>query len=724
MEFKEGQKLDEKELTPCKECGKANDACLCGMPSKIAEAASDTTVSDAERKAGGEDNASSLGASQLSKVSSASKDIAPFDPWIGQTINEQYEIVSLIARGGMGAVYRARHKLLGTNRAIKVIRPDVHRDDVVYQRFRQEAQAVEGLSHPNIVSFYDYGIFEGVAPYVVMDLVDGVSLDAAIKADGGKLEISKALGIFVQVSGALAHAHSKGILHRDIKPGNIMLVKDEFGQESPKVLDFGIAKIQSQNPDGDSGSLSENKLTGTGEIFGSPAYMSPEQGNGQPVSARSDVYSLGCVLYEAIVGKPPFEGRNAIETIMQHLNNSVPKLPKPSKAVDQNLFNDLENIIMRCLEKEPSERYPNMRELQEDLKRLSYGERLLKLQQEKAKKTRIAWMEKIHKIILVIIAIAIVPAGVYFVYVDPSGWHRELLEALQDQDNADKNIQQIISKLNPDAQMYLWNRGFLLWNQAQIYRLKSSGASNDTLLALAEEKYLLALDSIEQFAKTKQGFPRMIQQQLADTYDGLCRCALLQVERDHKDHTADIEQARLLTKDGRKIEAEEAKRNVILKAIYYIDKSIEIRRGFVKGGMEPVTAVPLAQALDLEARALFPLGDLDRIIGIISEQESILWTLARGSWMHVDSLVNRSEVLELGNYLSLALADLKVAKEYERQIYFTERDPFVMEIQRKIDVLERKLKESPNSDRKWNGKLWPVRKIEPEKKDANGNSKH
>lgn len=691
----EVQKTEEARIVCCKICSK--DPCVCEKDAEVLEKNADQVLEDiAERFAEGgsaisndqtqsvdvDDETAKLNLADSSRVVERSdSELAPFDPWIGRTIKEQYEIVSLIARGGMGAVYRARHVLLGTSRAIKVIRPDVHRDSQVYQRFKQEAQAFEALSHPNIIGFYDYGVFE-YAPYVVMDLLEGQSLDAAIRREGTLL-LDEALNIFVQVSAGLDHAHSKGVLHRDIKPSNIMLVHDELGKVVPKILDFGIAKIKN--------ATEEQKLTGTGEIFGSPAYMSPEQGKGQEVDARSDVYSLGCVMYESIVGEPPFEGRNAIETIMLHLNSPVARLPKPAKGTNPVVYHDLENIIMRCLEKDPKDRYASMAQLNDDLKSLSYGERLLQLQREKSQKSRLQLFDKIYKFGLIGFAISIIPYAVFAVYLDPNSWRKELAEALEDQDNADKVIQQIIRDLNPKEDMYNWNKAYLLWNQAQIYRMKS--ASNPNLLAFAEEKYQQAKVAVDQFSREKGGYPRLIRSMKAMCNQGLVRCHLDAFSKIHAPATLKklIAQAKSLYKSG-ELDSKDAKDNELVQALNDATSAVSLRRETLQAkGDNKNDGVLLAQALELMAQALAPLGEYKRIDEILSEQERIVSQYAPASWMEVDCLLNRAEILRLLGRKSEAMEKLVKAREFELDLYRSQSDPYVLNIQNRIDALQKEL---------------------------------
>lgn len=276
------------------------------------------------------------------------------DPLLGVTLGGKFEILTLIGSGGMGNVYKAVQKTVERTVAVKVLHNErlQHKDSVL--RFQQEAKAASKLTHPNIVGFFDYGLTDENVPYIVMDYVEGVSLDQRIKE--ATLDLDQFIKIFTQACDALDHAHEKGIIHRDIKPSNLMLVN----QEHLKILDFGIAKLLPS--DNDSGRVA---LTVTGEVFGSPQYMSPEQCGGRSLDARSDLYSLGCVMYEALVGKPPVRGETLIDTIYKHTHEQPvpPKTARPGLEIPDQL----EAIIMKTLEKEPEMRFPSMSALKHNL---------------------------------------------------------------------------------------------------------------------------------------------------------------------------------------------------------------------------------------------------------------------------------------------------------------------------------------------------------------------
>lgn len=280
------------------------------------------------------------------------------DPLIGRIFAGRYEIAAKLGEGGMGVVYKARHQMLNRMVAIKLLLPSLCRDPRVLKRFQLEARAASSLSHGNIVTVYDCGVDPGGVPYIVMDFLEGTCLGATIDADG-PLAADRAAPIFMQIADALNHAHKRGVLHRDLKPSNVMLVKGDDGEDRVKLVDFGIAKILS--PEG-----SQQKLTATGEIFGSPCYMSPEQCLGEPLDARSDIYAFGCLMYESLTGKPPFVGANLLETIQKQINEDPEPFAEDGSA--SALGKSLASIVMQSLRKDPAQRFQSMSELRDALK--------------------------------------------------------------------------------------------------------------------------------------------------------------------------------------------------------------------------------------------------------------------------------------------------------------------------------------------------------------------
>ena len=261
------------------------------------------------------------------------------DPYIGKLLDNRYEILELIGSGGMARVYKARCHRLNRLVAIKILRDELASDAEFRRRFHDESQAVAMLSHPNIVAVYDVSR-SSEFEYIVMELIDGITLKQYMQKKGNKLNWREALHFITQITKALGHAHSRGIIHRDIKPHNIMVLRDG----SVKVADFGIARVSSGG-----------HSTLTQEALGSVHYISPEQARGSHIDARSDLYSAGVVLYEMITGRLPFEGDNAVSVAIQHIN-SIPLSPR---ELDSTIPEALEAITMRAMSPNPDDRYPS-----------------------------------------------------------------------------------------------------------------------------------------------------------------------------------------------------------------------------------------------------------------------------------------------------------------------------------------------------------------------------
>lgn len=270
------------------------------------------------------------------------------DPFVGRIIEQKYEIISPIGEGGMSVVYKAKHLLMDRFVAIKMIRPEYATMSQLIERFKQETKAVSSLRHPNIVTVFDYGFLPDQTPFLIMDYLEGTVLNKLIKKEK-TMNWERVIVLFSQACDALAHSHERGVVHRDLKPSNLLVRQELEGTESLTIFDFGIAKLL--NPDG-------KKLTNVGEVFGSPLYMSPEQCSGDMIDPRTDVYSLACVIYEALVGVPPLVGAKPIETIMKHINDT----PRPLREVrpELNIPPRLEDSVMTALSKAPIDRQPNM----------------------------------------------------------------------------------------------------------------------------------------------------------------------------------------------------------------------------------------------------------------------------------------------------------------------------------------------------------------------------
>ena len=276
----------------------------------------------------------------------------------GQSISH-YLIISLVGKGGMGEVYRARDTRLDREVAVKVLPVEFSRDPDRLRRFGQEARATSALNHPNILTIYDIGSHEG-APYIIAELLEGEELRAVLKR--GAIPLSRAMDYAQQIATGLAAAHSRGIIHRDLKPENFFVTTDSF----VKVLDFGLAKLRPPEAVPDSKAPIQRNATVPGAVMGTPTYMSPEQARGQEVDARSDIFSLGVVLYEMLAGRAPFGGVNALDVIGAILNQE----PAPLRQHAPGTPRELENIVSRALRKDREERYQHVKDLLIDLKNL------------------------------------------------------------------------------------------------------------------------------------------------------------------------------------------------------------------------------------------------------------------------------------------------------------------------------------------------------------------
>jgi serine/threonine-protein kinase len=282
---------------------------------------------------------------------------ALYDPLLGSTIDGRYVIEALLGQGGMGFVYAARHAIIDKRVAIKVLRKEAAQDETAAQRFIAEAKAASKIGHQNIVDITDFGVLPDGHAYFVMEYLDGPTL-AMLVQQLGQLPPLRAIGITVQIARGLHAAHNKSIIHRDLKPENVFVLERDGTPDVVKIVDFGIAK------DAKSG----RRLTQIGMVLGTPEYMSPEQATGQPTDHRVDMYALGCILYEMLVGDVPFKGENSTKTLTKH----VFELPVPpsQRRPDLNVPPALEAVVMRTIQKKPADRYADLRELMGELDRV------------------------------------------------------------------------------------------------------------------------------------------------------------------------------------------------------------------------------------------------------------------------------------------------------------------------------------------------------------------
>ncbi len=273
-------------------------------------------------------------------------------------LGERYELHGVVGRGGMAEVYRAHDIRLDRTVAIKTLRTDLARDHTFQARFRREAQSAASLNHPSIVAVYDTGedMATGIpVPYIVMEYVDGRTVRDLLQADH-RLLPERALEIIDGVLGALDYSHESGIVHRDIKPGNVMVTRNG----DIKVMDFGIARAMSDN---------QATMTQTAQVIGTAQYLSPEQARGERVDARSDLYSTGCLMYELLTGRPPFTGDSPVAIAYQHVREN----PVPPSVVDPEIPAWADAIVLKAMAKDPADRYQSAAEMRMDIQRAMNG---------------------------------------------------------------------------------------------------------------------------------------------------------------------------------------------------------------------------------------------------------------------------------------------------------------------------------------------------------------
>jgi serine/threonine-protein kinase len=272
------------------------------------------------------------------------------DPRIGTLLAGRYVIEAVIGEGGMATVYRARHKMVERIVAVKIMNPMLASDPIVRERFRREAKSAQKLAHPNIIEIYDQGDTEDGTAFIVMELLSGESLVEATQR--GPMEVDRAVQIMIQIARGIARAHDLEVIHRDIKPENIFLCRREDGTDIVKLLDFGIAR-----------SRQDSRLTGQGELFGTPQYMAPERIMGTDSGGSSDIYALGVLFFEILTGELPFNAPDVATFFVKHMNEAPPPVRSRSPRVPQKL----DDLVLRMLAKSPGERPVDAHRIHQDL---------------------------------------------------------------------------------------------------------------------------------------------------------------------------------------------------------------------------------------------------------------------------------------------------------------------------------------------------------------------
>ena len=269
------------------------------------------------------------------------------DPLIGRVVSDRYRIVRKLGEGGVGSVYFAEHLLVNRKVALKVLLPDISRPKMV-DLFLDEARTVARLGHENVIDIFYGGRSPDGFVFLAMEYLEGVDLAHVLRGDGA-LPWQRARGILLQIAAALGAVHQHGIVHRDIKPGNVFLIDRDGRPDFVKVLDFGVATVAAGAGVTD---------TGQGAVSGTPEYMAPEQALAAPIDHRADIYSLGCVMYEMLTGEPPFKGPSILQTLHKHVNEPV--VPPSARRPDLNLPPQIDAIVGRALEKDRELRWPDM----------------------------------------------------------------------------------------------------------------------------------------------------------------------------------------------------------------------------------------------------------------------------------------------------------------------------------------------------------------------------
>ena len=276
------------------------------------------------------------------------------DPFVGRVLGGRYRLAERLGQGGMGAVYRAVHTLMDKPLAVKILRAELATDADAVARFHREARSASRLDHDHCIRVTDFGQSEDGLLYLAMELLEGQSLTRRMRE--GRVTVAEACRLAHSIALALEHAHEAGVVHRDLKPDNVFLARRPRGREVVKVLDFGLAKLASD-------SSKSRSITRDGTIFGTPEYMAPEQAQGDPLDKRTDLYSLGVLLYHLVTGELPFSADTFVALLTKHVRETA----RPPRDLDPTIPPELEAIVLRCMMKRPADRYASASELAEAL---------------------------------------------------------------------------------------------------------------------------------------------------------------------------------------------------------------------------------------------------------------------------------------------------------------------------------------------------------------------
>ena len=335
---------------------------------------------------------------------------------VGTIVDNRYEILSVLGRGGGGCVYKVRQVIMQKIMALKTLNPS--NSNISMLRLQKEAQALSRLEHRHIVQANDFGMIDGSQPFFAMEYVDGPTLAQYLK-QVGSISVESMIELFAPLCQALSYAERKGVVHRDIKPSNIVLARDANnpGKFVAKIVDFGIAKIQH-------GDESAAALTKTGAVFGTPSYMSPEQCLGQPADHRSDIYSLGCVIFESLVGTPPYTASNQLEVIMKHISGEIPTLREAS--LGGKFPQAIEQIVANMLAKDPDERYQSCDDVFEDFQSLQEKRSVAPIVARESDAVNDNWKRKAIFVSSLLVSLIVVTGSV-FVF---TGLHKPVAKSL------------------------------------------------------------------------------------------------------------------------------------------------------------------------------------------------------------------------------------------------------------------------------------------------------